>query len=61
MPLSAMTDELLTLRQRYEREGLQENVAAVEATLKQLERHPRRWAVSAMTSREAQYQHLSLY
>lgn len=55
MPLSAMTDELLTLRRRYESEGLHENVAAVEATLKQLRSHPRRWNLSPSTDNQAKF------
>jgi hypothetical protein len=39
-----MTDELQLLRRRYEREGLHENAAAVEATLRKLAVHPRRWS-----------------
>lgn len=56
----SMTDELVQLRRRYEREGLHANVAAVEATLQQLRSHPRRWAVSAATDREARYRLMSV-
>lgn len=53
MPLNSMTDELLTLRRRYERDGLHANVLAVESTLKKLQVHPRHWATGACTDRTA--------
>lgn len=55
MLLASMTDELLQLRRRYEREELHANVAAVEATLRQLKVHPRQWSTAAHTDRSAQF------
>lgn len=55
MPLTSMTDELLALRGRYEREGLHANAAAVEATLGRLRSHPRTWDLPASVDRESRF------